>query len=115
MAKRTIQMLIDDIDGGDADETVMFGVDNVQYEIDLSTVNAQRLRDAIEPFAEAAHRPTKGPAVLAGGRAAKSKASSDREQSRAIREWAQSKGIVVSDRGRIKQDIVARYNAEAGV
>jgi hypothetical protein len=115
MAKRTVQMLIDDIDGGDAVETVLFGVDGVQYEIDLSTVNAQRLRDAIEPFAEAAHRLAKGPVVLAGGRAARSKASTDRDQNRAIREWAQSKGIAVSDRGRIKQDIVARYNAEAGV
>jgi hypothetical protein len=38
----------------------------------------------------------------------------DRDQNRAIREWAQSKGIQVSDRGRIKQEIVDRYNAEAG-
>jgi hypothetical protein len=38
----------------------------------------------------------------------------DRDQNRAIREWAQAKGIDVSDRGRIKQDIVDRYHAEAG-
>ena len=45
--------------------------------------------------------------VRAGGGA-------DRDQNRAIREWAQSKGIQVSDRGRIKQEIVDRFNAEAG-
>jgi formamidopyrimidine-DNA glycosylase len=38
----------------------------------------------------------------------------DRDQNRAIREWAQAKGLDVSDRGRIKQEIIDRYNAEAG-
>jgi hypothetical protein len=117
MAKRTIQMLVDDLDGGEADETVKFALDGIQYEIDLSKKNAAKMRDALSPFLAAGTKIGRG-AVLAGGRAAAARgrggAAADRDQNRAIREWAQSKGIPVSDRGRIKQEIVDRYHAEAG-
>jgi Lsr2 len=117
VAKRTIHVLVDDIDGGDADETVKFALDGVQYEIDLSKKNATKLRDAFGPFLGAATKVGRG-GVVVGGRAASARgrggAAADREQNKAIREWAQNKGIKVSDRGRIKQEIVDRYNAEAG-
>jgi methionine aminopeptidase len=53
MAKRTIHMLVDDIDGGEADETVRFAVDGVQYEIDLSKKNATKMRNAFARYIEA--------------------------------------------------------------
>ena len=40
MAKRTVVVLEDDLDGGPADETVTFALDGVSYEIDLSSSNA---------------------------------------------------------------------------
>jgi hypothetical protein len=43
VAKQTITKLIDDLDKGEADETVKFGLDGVQYEIDLSAKNAAKL------------------------------------------------------------------------
>lgn len=52
MAKTVIVRLTDDIDGGDADETVHFSLDGTSYEIDLSAANAARLREAIQPFVE---------------------------------------------------------------
>ena len=52
MAKTVIVRLTDDIDGGDADETVHFSLDGTSYEIDLSAANATRLREAIRPYAE---------------------------------------------------------------
>jgi hypothetical protein len=117
VAKRTIHVLVDDLDGGDAEETVKFALDGIQYEIDLSAKNASKLREALSPYLSAGTKIGRG-AVLAGGRAAgrarAGGAGGDRDQNRAIREWAQSKGIPVSDRGRIKQEIVDRYNAEAG-
>jgi hypothetical protein len=117
VAKRTIHVLVDDLDGGDAEETVKFGLDGIQYEIDLSKKNANKMREALAQYISAGTKVGRG-GVLAGGRAAtgraRSGAASDRDQNRAIREWAQSKGIKVSDRGRIKQEIVDRYNAEAG-
>lgn len=117
MARRTIQVLTDDLDGGEAEETVKFGLDGVQYEIDLSSKNAAKIRDVLAPFVGAGRKVGRG-GVVPGGRAAAARvrggASADRDQNRAIREWAQGKGIKVSDRGRIKQEIVDRYHAEAG-
>jgi nucleoid-associated protein Lsr2 len=117
MARRTIQVLTDDLDGGEAEETVKFGLDGTQYEIDLSKKNANKMRDALAPFLAAGRKVGRGGVVI-GGRAASARvrggATADRDQNRAIREWAQGKGIKVSDRGRIKQEIVDRYHAEAG-
>jgi hypothetical protein len=117
MAKRTIHMLVDDIDGGEADETVRFAVDGVQYEIDLSTKNATKMRDVLARYIEAGSkvgRASAGGTVRATVGRGRGPATVDRDQNRAIREWAQTKGIAVSDRGRIKQEIVDRYHAEAG-
>jgi hypothetical protein len=108
-------MLIDDIDGGEAEETVKFAIDGAQYEIDLSTKNAAKLRDALAPYVAAGTKSGRsaGIARVVGPRG-RGTATVDRDQNRAIREWAQGKGIAVSDRGRIKQEIVDRYHAEAG-
>jgi hypothetical protein len=50
MAKTVIVKLTDDIDGGDADETVHFSLDGKSYEIDVSSANAVVVRDAFKPF-----------------------------------------------------------------
>src|ERR1700729_120761 len=62
MAKTVIVKLTDDIDGGDADETISFALDGRSYEIDLSSQNAARLRDAFRPFTDRA-RARGGPAA----------------------------------------------------
>jgi hypothetical protein len=115
MAKRTIHMLVDDIDGGDADETVRFAVDGVQYEIDLSKKNAAKMRNVLARYIEAGAKVGRaGVAVRVAAPRGRGPARVDRDQNRAIREWAVGKGMDVSDRGRIKQEIVDRYHAEAG-
>jgi hypothetical protein len=50
MAKTVIVKLTDDIDGGDADETLYFSLDGKFYEIDVNSENASRVRAAFEPF-----------------------------------------------------------------
>jgi Lsr2 len=52
MAKTVIVKLTDDIDGGDADETVHFALDGRSYEIDLSEANASKLREALNLYVE---------------------------------------------------------------
>ena len=52
MAKTVIVKLTDDMDGGDADETIQFALDGTSYEIDLSTANASKLRGALQPYME---------------------------------------------------------------
>ncbi len=113
MAKKTQVILIDDLDQGQADETVTFGLDGSTYEIDLSSKNAAALRDALATYVGAAHRlargGTRGGAVSSGrGRGA---ATADREQTQAIRAWARRNGHTVSDRGRIPANIVEAYHA----
>jgi hypothetical protein len=115
MAQERIIRLIDDIDGGNADETVRFGLDGAQYEIDLNGKNAKKLREALAPYVAAGRRAARG-GVVVGGRTARGRggAASDREQNKAIREWAKKSGRQVSDRGRIPQEIVDEYHAKAG-
>jgi hypothetical protein len=59
MAKTVIVKLTDDIDGGDADETVFFTLDGKSYEIDVNSANAVRVRAAFQPFIDKA-RPSAG-------------------------------------------------------
>ncbi|WP_348773850.1 Lsr2 family protein [Micromonospora sp. WMMD964] len=113
MAKQIIHKLVDDLDGGDADETVKFALDGVQYEIDLSKANAAKLRDAFASYVAAGTKVGRGGVVI-GGRAARGRggATVDREQNKAIREWAKKSGKDISDRGRIPQEIVDEYHAK---
>ncbi len=46
MAQRVQTLLIDDLDGGEAEGTVRFGLDGAEYEIDLSAGHADALRRA---------------------------------------------------------------------
>jgi Lsr2 len=104
--------LIDDLDGEAADETIEFGIDGKNYEIDLSKDNAGKLRDALAAYVAAARR--------SGGRRSRSTASAtparrpsiDREQNQAIREWARKRGMKVSDRGRIPAEVLEAYHKE---
>jgi len=117
VAQKVQVLLVDDLDGGEAKETVKFGLDGVNYEIDLSDSNAQGLRDALATYVEKARklgRASTGRATAARSRGT-STSSSDREQNRAMREWARRNGYKnVSDRGRISQEIQDAYNARAG-
>ncbi|WP_229400932.1 histone-like nucleoid-structuring protein Lsr2 [Micromonospora okii] len=113
MAKQIIHKLVDDLDGGDADETVKFALDGVQYEIDLSNTNAEKLREVFAPYVAAGTKVGRG-GVVVGGRAARGRggATADREQNKAIREWAKKAGKEISDRGRIPQEIVDEFHAK---
>jgi nucleoid-associated protein Lsr2 len=115
MAKETVTRLVDDLDGGVAHETVKFGLDGHQYEIDLSSKNAKKLRAELAAFVEHGSRlsaRTAAPARRGGGRS--SAGATHPDQNRAIREWAQSKGYEVAERGRIKQEIVDAFHENAG-
>ena len=111
MARQTIHLLVDDLDGGDADETVTFALDGVQYEIDLSKKNAADLRDKMARYVAAATKLGRG-GVQRGSVRRGRPAVSDTDQNKAIREWAAAKGLPVSDRGRIKREIVDQFHAE---
>ncbi len=113
MAQKIQVLLVDDLDGGTATETVAFGLDGSGYEIDLSAENAGKLREALAPFVGHARRSSRGAARpnspsrpgRGGG------ARIDREQTQAVREWARKNGHKVSERGRIPGSILEAYNS----
>jgi hypothetical protein len=113
--------LVDDLDGETADETVEFGIDGKNYEIDLSKENAVRLRDVLADFVSAARRAggrrrgssaATNSASGSAGTAPKGRTAIDREQNQAIREWARKRGMKVSDRGRIPAEVLEAYHKE---
>ena len=113
MAKQVITLLTDDIDGGEADRTVEFGLDGVNYTIDLSEKNAGKLRKALDPFLNAATRVGRSGVVASSRRnAPASTGRASRDQNQAIREWANKNGYEVSERGRIPSHIVEAYHSK---
>jgi hypothetical protein len=115
MAQVTTITLTDDMTGDPADETVTFGLDGSEYVIDLSANNAGILRDILGDYVTHGRKVGKLTAVPSSR--ARSNGSSgnrtsvDREQLRAIREWARQHGHNVSDRGRISAEIKQAFDA----
>ena len=56
MAREVIEKLVDDLDGGEATETVTFTLDGTSYEIDLSKKNAAAFRKSFDRYIKAARR-----------------------------------------------------------
>jgi Lsr2 len=108
MARETFTRLLDDLDGGEAEETVKFALDGRSYEIDLAAKNAAKLRSTLATYIA---KGSKLGRASAGGR---TRATSSREDNQAIRVWAEEQGYEVASRGRISQEIVELYmQAEA--
>ena len=116
MARRVQVQLTDDLDGSSAEETVRFGLDGQAYEIDLSKKNAAKLRAGLAGYIQAGRKAGRVSPVSAGrgARRATARTSGDRVQNKAIRQWAKTKRIKLSDRGRIPATVIARYEAEDG-
>lgn len=109
MAQKVQVLLVDDINGAEAAETVSFSVDGVSYEIDLTTANAKKLRDDLATWVGHARR--------SGGRKSSRRATTAgvrRGDLSAVREWARNNGHKVSDRGRISAGILAAYDKANG-
>lgn len=104
MAKKVIVTLIDDFDNESvADQTVHFSFDGIDYEVDVSTKNADTLREYFRPWVDKARR------VGRTGRKAAKPRTQDKKDTTAIREWARQQGHSVSARGRIPAEIVDAY------
>lgn len=95
MARQVQIALIDDIDGGEATESISFSVGSDHYEMDLNDQNAEKFRNALAPF-------------IAVARNSKQASSSEAP---AIRAWAKENNIKVNARGRLNADVVEAYQA----
>ena len=105
MAQKIQTLLVDDIDGSEAEGTVRFGLDGAQYEIDLGERNAQKFAEVLKPYLAAARR------IGDDRPKPPSNARIDRTQLAAMRSWARNHGYQVSDRGRVSQEIQDAYHS----
>lgn len=106
MAQKVQVTLVDDIDGGAADETVSFSLDGRAYELDLSSKNAAAFRKAMAQYVENARRV--GTRSTARGTSRRRGGGDNRTAQ--IREWARSHGHKVNERGRIAANVVEAYD-----
>lgn len=117
MAERVIHQLTDDISGTDIaegeGESIDFSVRGVSYRIDLSATNAAKFDKALKPYVDAASKQggTRRRSATSNGRGRRKASTSSTEELAAIREWARTNGYEVSDRGRIKAEVVEAYHA----
>ena len=111
MAQKVQVLLVDDIDGGEADETVTFALDGKTYKIDLTTTNADKLRGLLDPYVKGGRR-TGG--RTSGGRGKARVASGGSQDTAQIRAWAKENGYEVNDRGRVPQSIREAYEKANG-
>jgi nucleoid-associated protein Lsr2 len=111
MAQKVVVELIDDLDGGKAEETVTFGLDGRSFNIDLSGRNAKALRKALAPFVGSARK--LGTARQSRGSARKTTVRSG-PSTQEVRDWARSQGMQIADRGRIPADVTAQFQAAHG-
>jgi len=119
VAQRTIVQLTDDLDGKPIaegrGETVRFALDRQDYEIDLADKNAKAMRDAVSKYIAAARRVSSSSRSGGRGRGGRSAAAASRDYDpKAVRAWAESQGIEVSQRGRVPADLVAKFRAANG-
>lgn len=130
MAKQETISLVDDLVGGQADETIEFGIDGVLYSVDLTTANAKTLREGLLPYTSVGERLGKWaqrpkaqvnvtlPVREQSGRRTESRRASNSVQGRrrnaAIREWAKKRGLKINERGRVPVHVQEAYAQENG-
>lgn len=108
MAQKVNIILVDDLDGSEATETVSFGLDGTSYEIDLNDSNAAALREALSGYVGHARKVVGG---TRRGRRTSSGSAGSASNTKDVREWAKSQGMEVSERGRISADVQQAYDA----
>ncbi|SIS23114.1 histone-like nucleoid-structuring protein Lsr2 [Williamsia sterculiae] len=122
MAQQRLVQFTDDLDGKDLAlddaHTVSWAWSGVEYEIDVSTANLDKIVNGKVPVSALLERSTRvggrvrstaPKTTTSGGRS--TPAITGREQTHAVREWARANGYEVADRGRIPVDVVEAFNA----
>jgi hypothetical protein len=105
MAQKIQVLLLDDLDGSAACETVKFGFDGTDYEIDLSSGNASDMRNTLAEYVEHARKI---------GNTGRRRTPVTTLNTTEIRNWARENGYDIKDRGRVPADVVAKYQAAMG-
>jgi hypothetical protein len=103
-------LLVCDVHGDETPgtETIAFGLDGADYEIDTCATHGAELREAFSRYVAAGRRASR--ASGGSGRRRRGRSGSGIDPA-AIRAWARANNVKVSERGRISSDVIERYNA----
>ncbi len=110
MAQKVHIVLVDDLDGSEATESVSFGLDGTSYEIDLNEENAAALREALSGYVGHA-RKTSASKARARRSPSTAPAAGEGRSAKEIRDWARSSGFDVPDRGRVSAEVRQAFDA----
>lgn len=98
---------MNDLDGEEARKTVRFGLDGIDYDIDLSENEAATLRAILSGYT------AKGRRVSGGhGRRPRSAGQGPADDIPTIRRWAQENGYNPGPRGRLTRSIIDAYRQQ---
>lgn len=111
MAKKTLILLTDDIDGSEAAESVEFGIDGYLYSLDLSAAHAEELRDRLTAYREFGTSLGRYHSRSAAPAARRAPNRGDRERNIDIRRWAEENHLPIKARGKISDAVIAKYDA----
>ncbi|WP_440220941.1 histone-like nucleoid-structuring protein Lsr2 [Dietzia sp. MNB45] len=114
MAQRYQVIRISDLSGeelGESGESIQFSIGSDQYQVDLSDDEAAAFHEALQPYIDVATKTAGRGVRKSGGGRQSSGTGMSKDELQAIRNWANENGYEVSNRGRIKQEIVDAYRA----
>jgi hypothetical protein len=107
VAQKVNIILVSDLSGGEADETVSFALDGTNYELDLSSKEADKFRGLFQDYVAVARKTSSGRGRKSSGKSG----GSGRSDLADVRAWAKEQGMEVSERGRVSQDVLSAYDA----
>ncbi len=116
MARRVI--IACDICEAEPATSQQFGLDESKYEVDVCLEHGSALQEALQPYIDKGSEvvPDPVPGIRTQRRGSRSTTKADPDQTKAVREWAQShniqyKGKSLGNRGRIPAEIIDQYNS----
>jgi hypothetical protein len=113
VAKKTIEVITSDLSGEELEpgqgETIRFSIGGADYSIDLTDAEADELRSTFDKVASrASSRGTQSTTRKASG------SGRTPEELAHIRAWAKENGHTVSERGRIKTEVLEAFDRAQG-
>jgi len=98
-------ILTSDLSGAEADETVSFAVDGVQYELDATNKEADKFRGLFQDYIAVARK------VSGRKSSRKPSATSDGPSAKDVKAWADTQGLDYPQRGRLPKELLDMYEA----
>ncbi|MFL4910048.1 Lsr2 family protein [Streptomyces sp. MMS24-I2-30] len=108
MTQKIVTVYYDDLTGTESDEigTHRFSLNGVDYEIDLTPENYDKLDEALRPFIESGRKLGR---VKGAGRVRR--AAAEGPSTEEVRAWARENGYEVNDRGRVPKEVRDAFDA----